>query len=108
MQGVIAGLEVAVGLNLQDVHIVSDNVEAVWSITSGIGMDSQVLKEKFEAVLPMLDNPGCIIRHNFRELNHLADALAKEARRRCWNWTRLDAIPFEVARIRHLDQLDSY
>lgn len=67
MRGIIAGLEMARELNLHEVDIVSDSVEAVWSFTSGMGNGSQAFQEKFQAVLPMINNQGCIVRHIFRE-----------------------------------------
>lgn len=77
-------------------------METVWCFSNGFGSGSQALREKTAEVLPFLKHHGWTVRHIFKELNHAADELAKLARRSCWEWSRLDAIPRGVAIIRHM------
>lgn len=59
------------------------------------GLDVGLRKEGFTA---FSQRPGWFISHILRENNLLADAVAKLASRRRWEWSHLDAIPLVVAR----------
>lgn len=83
LQGIMIGLEIARELNLHEVDIVSDSTDVVWFATGGIGNASRDLLEKFQEMISLINNKGWNIRHIFRDLNQLPDALAKIARREC-------------------------
>lgn len=92
---------------MQVVDIVSDSVEAVWNFTSGFGGGPLVARNMTATVLPLIHNHRWSVRHIFRELNCIADELAKNARQRGLEWSRLDALPVEVQQCNHLYR-DSY
>lgn len=102
MRGLIAGLEIASELNYQEVDIVSDSVDAVWSFTSGFCSGTLMNRGMTAEVLSMFNGHCWTVKHIFRELNHVADELAKSARRKSWEWSRWDALPIELQQIRQM------
>lgn len=93
MRGILMSFEVARELNLQDFVICVDNVEAVWSVVSGSWKGCESFGSLKESLEEFMEQATWSIKHIFRELNVMADAMAKKARIDRWNWRDLKAIP---------------
>lgn len=92
MKAVLAAVDLATEMGVQEAEFVSNNVEVVLFLSSDMG-GSGNHSLWLEGLTSLSLNPGWSVRFIFREYNSLADGIANYALRCLWEWHNKDALP---------------
>lgn len=84
IQGIVAGLLLAEALNARHAQIMSDSSEAIWALQSGGGVPDDCAQLAMLGLNVFERNPYWRLVLIPREVNGLADFLAKKANSRSW------------------------